>query len=302
MFYRFCIGYTNLYGKFILDEKLWAVKNKTQLRPVCQVCSSPVKFKDITYGFSETCSKKCAANNPATRQKTSVTNAAKYGSHPTQNKEWMQKQVEQQKANGSYAKGKETLKQRTGSASVFSSEAVKQKIKQTNLSKYGVENPLQSTSIKEKAKQTTLAKHGAFFNPEKAKQTNLERYGVENAAQNNSISCKIGETTLKRHGAFFNPKKAKQTNLQKYGVENPMQNAQVAAKTSKTQLQTFQDTQLTNRLAAIRELVQTEPLFTEWHGCEHHYEWKHSCGTVFKDNLVYGKLPSCPNCKPRSKF
>lgn len=43
---------------------------------------------------------------------------------------------------------------------VFASTAIKEKIKQTNLIKYGYENPMCSIPIQEKAKQTTIEKYG----------------------------------------------------------------------------------------------------------------------------------------------
>lgn len=43
---------------------------------------------------------------------------------------------------------------------VFQLSETKEKIKKTNLEKYGCENPLQNNSIKEKVKQTCLEKYG----------------------------------------------------------------------------------------------------------------------------------------------
>ncbi len=76
----------------------------------------------------------------------------------------------------------------------------KNKLKQTNLERYGVENTFQSELFKEKIKQT-----------------NLEKYGVEHVSQSNEIKKKI-----------------KITNLEKYGVENVSQNSQIAEKKSES--------------------------------------------------------------------
>jgi len=69
------------------------------------------------------------------------------------------------------------------------SENIKEKLKKTNLERYGVENIYQSEKIKEKIKNTNLIRYGytnPFLNPDtllnihnKLKKTNLERNGYE---------------------------------------------------------------------------------------------------------------------------
>ena len=76
------------------------------------------------------------------------------------------------------------------------SDTTKQKIKQTNLIKYGVENVFKNEEIKTKIKSTIL-----------------EKYGVEYPSQNKQIRKKI-----------------KQTCINKYGVEHPSQNSEIAEK------------------------------------------------------------------------
>lgn len=133
---------------------------------------------------------------------------------------------------------------------------IRDKIKETNLSKYGVENPFQSEFIKDKIKATNLEKYGVT-NPslsdeiklkkiqsckshfgveypfqsdivkEKVVKTCIERYGVENVSQLETVKEKKSKTTLQNFGEV-NPFKSdvvkdkiKQTNLKRYGVENP---------------------------------------------------------------------------------
>jgi len=99
------------------------------------------------------------------------------------------------------------------------SRATRDKVKQTNLNKYGVEFPLQNEKILNKVKQTNLNKYGVestLLNKNvknKIKQTNIEKYGVENPFQSKLIRNKI-----------------KQTNLNKYGVENIFENEEVRKK------------------------------------------------------------------------
>ena len=125
------------------------------------------------------------------------------------------------------------------------SQEIKNKIKKTNLDKYGVEYSLQSQEIKNKIKQTNLDKYGVehtfqvkeFQN--KSKQTNIAKYGFENPLQSQEIKDKIKQTNLDKYGVehTFQVKefqnKSKQTNIAKYGVEYPAQNAEISEKQSK---------------------------------------------------------------------
>ena len=84
-----------------------------------------------------------------------------------------------------------------------------ERIKQTNLEKYGVENPFQNELIKEKIKQT-----------------NLERYGFDHHLQSEFIKKKIKKVFKNKYGVNhpsqlnFVKNKIKQTHLERYGVEN----------------------------------------------------------------------------------
>ena len=111
------------------------------------------------------------------------------------------------------------------------SEEIKNKLKATNVKKYGVEYPMQSKTVQEKWKQTCLERYGAEHtsklkeNREKVKQTCLAKYGVENPFQNKEIQEKKKQTNLKRYGVEYPTQtkeiqeKKKQTCLEKYGVE-----------------------------------------------------------------------------------
>ena len=76
----------------------------------------------------------------------------------------------------------------------------KEKIKKTNLQRFGVENAFQSQDIKDKIKET-----------------NIEKYGFESAMQSKEVKDKI-----------------KKTCLQKYGVEHTSQAPEIAEKQSKS--------------------------------------------------------------------
>jgi hypothetical protein len=108
---------------------------------------------------------------------------------------------------------------------------VKDKIKETNLKKYGVEN----TFLIPKAKLAIIEKYGVenVFQSEeiklKIKETNLERYGVDNVSKSPEIIAKKKETMAKNLGEgvdfpLKNPEileKVKKDWFEKYGVEYP---------------------------------------------------------------------------------
>ena len=122
------------------------------------------------------------------------------------------------------------------------SEKIKNKIKKTNLERYGVENPMLSKETQDKIKKFNLEKYGKeylFQLPEfqnKVKKTNLERYGSECTLNLEDVQEKIKETNLERYGSE-NPfgsketqEKIKETNLERYGVEYPIQNPEIFEK------------------------------------------------------------------------
>ena len=140
----------------------------------------------------------------------------------------------------------------------------KEKVKQTNLEKYGVENPFQdsermkkayreklgvdnpfqSEEVKEKTKQTKLKRYGNanYRNDEKIKQTNLEKYGVEHNWQSDEVKEKIKQTNLKRYGfeyIFQNKEKMHQIFQKKYGVDNPFQSEEIKEKIKQTNLEHY---------------------------------------------------------------
>jgi hypothetical protein len=99
-----------------------------------------------------------------------------------------------------------------------------QKIKETNLTRYGVERPSQAEVFKQKAIET-----------------NMERYGHPSSNQADSVKAKKVESCRERLGVD-NPgqsetvkARARQTNLEVYGCENPFGNEDIKAKI-KTQM------------------------------------------------------------------
>lgn len=126
-----------------------------------------------------------------------------------------------------------------------------EKVKQTNLSKYGVTCSAQSEAVQEKIKRTNLERYGVEYAfqadevKEKIRQTNLERYGVENPAVLDEVKDKIKNTFINKYGVE-NPmflqetiERIKQTTLERFGVENPFQSAEIKEKIRATNKQKY---------------------------------------------------------------
>jgi len=117
------------------------------------------------------------------------------------------------------------------------------KARQTNLEKYGVENPFQADDVKQKIKKTQIDRYGGVgtASPEIAKKiaiTKEERYG--DSTFTNREKCK--KTVQERYGVdnvYASPEiieKKKQTYLDKYGVDNPLKSEEVREKAKSTML------------------------------------------------------------------
>jgi len=125
--------------------------------------------------------------------------------------------------------------------------------KASNLRNYGVENPMQRQAVVDKLKDTNMEKYGYSTysqTPEyqsrlkdeilpKTKKTNLMRYGVENVFQDGSVKEKIVKTSLKKYDCIVYSKteeakeRVKKTNLERYGCEYPAQNPEIFEKSMK---------------------------------------------------------------------
>ena len=126
---------------------------------------------------------------------------------------------------------KQTNIERFGCDNAFKSSEIRAKIKNTNLDRYGAEYPLQSSEIKERWKNTNIEKYGCEYSissdeiREKTKSTNLERYGCENVFQSDEVKEKIKESNNLKYYVDYPlqssgiKEKWKKTNMEKYGCE-----------------------------------------------------------------------------------
>ena len=91
----------------------------------------------------------------------------------------------------------------------FQNLETQNKIKETNIEKYGVDNPLKNSKIRDKMKSTNLEKYGdeimfkTIHFKEISIQTCLDKYGVENYRQTEECTQKIIDTNLERYGCQF---------------------------------------------------------------------------------------------------
>ena len=92
-----------------------------------------------------------------------------------------------------------------GVDNVFQAESVKQKIKKTNLERYGVEHPSHSKKLLKKRSDNLKKRYEE--NPEikilhqkNLENSMLEKYGVKNPLQSEKIKSKIRKTNMKRYG------------------------------------------------------------------------------------------------------
>lgn len=148
-------------------------------------------------------------------------------------------------------KMKKTNLEKYGNEFASKTDSVKEKMKETCLNKYGSECSLQSDEIKEKSKRTNLEKFGVEFAmqselvQEKRKQTNLEKFGCEYASQSEEVKQKIIESNLANHGVPYSgmredvKQKIVQTNIEKYGVPNPLKNEEINNKRKQTNLEKY---------------------------------------------------------------
>lgn len=168
---------------------------------------------------------------------------------------------------------KDIVKRRLETKSKYTDEQKKQindKIKQTNIEKYGVDHytkteqwkdfclekfggtsPYGMKSTQEKTKQTLMDKYGVDHNfkipgvQEQIKNTWLEKYGVDNPLKNEEIKQKMIAHNIEKYG-FACPlqneeiyKKSKATLFKNHGVEFSYQNEEIFNKYKKTMLERY---------------------------------------------------------------
>lgn len=116
----------------------------------------------------------------------------------------------------------------------FQIPEVKERIRKVNIIKYNTPNPMSCPEVQEKYKESMRNKYGVDFPlqnekiKKKVKETNLRRYGVEHVSQIPEVKEKTKATNRRKFGVDFPAQsseiigKTKRYFLEKYGVDNPM--------------------------------------------------------------------------------
>ena len=219
---------------FSYKEVLYRIEHNIEIRPVCRVCGNPVTFigdkpgKSIN-GFRMTCSHKCHGLDKISFQKMILTkdnrsDELKRLEKQRREKTCIEKFGERNVFIAKKDKIKDTMNQKYGGYTL-QSNILKEKVKNTNLKRYGVENVFAAEQIKKQIKDNNILKYGVeHFNKteigrkclsliskqtiEKRKITNLKKYGVENILNNPEIAQKRLNTLRKNH--TFNSSKIEQ--------------------------------------------------------------------------------------------
>lgn len=143
-------------------------------------------------------------------------------------------------------KVKKTNLKKFGVEQIMQSDVFKKQYKNTCLEKYGVDNISKLDSVKEKKIKTNL-KNWGVENVSKNKEiqqrkikSNLEKLGCEYPIQNLTIKEKTKKTNNNKYDVDYTlqsnvvKEKSKTTNKQRYGVEYSMQNKEIKQKAIKT--------------------------------------------------------------------
>ena len=284
--------YDDLSEKTPVYEIYYRLKNNLKKRPVCIICGKPVKYTSGHY--AKFCSKECQYSDlgkKITKEIKIKSNLEKYGvEHTSQLKEVTDKRTKSRAdhVNEIQQHVRESLYKKYGAYDVMHIPHILQKIKNTNLKKFGVEFPLQqlkkeNSEIYQKISQTCINKFGVdspLKNKEvreKIKQTNIQKYGVDNLFKSNIIKEKIKQTNIQKYGVD-NPlknkeirEKIKQTNIQKYGVDNPLKNKEIWKKSQDNRQISSKSKLENNFLNYLKLKYESDDIITQYKSKEYPY-------------------------------
>ena len=219
---------------FSYKEVLYRIERCIDIRPVCRVCGNPVSFigdvigKSIN-GYRMTCSHQCHGLD-----RISIEKAKEAKNNRSRELKQQEKEKREQTCICRYGERnvfivkkqqiKETMKERYGGYTLESAE-LKNKVKDTNIERYGVENVFASDIIKDRIISNNVKKYGVdhYSKTDKGRKklsecatkslykrckTCKKRYGVDYALANSDIAQKRIETLRKNQ--TFNTSKVEQ--------------------------------------------------------------------------------------------
>lgn len=112
-------------------------------------CGCELKFKNITDGYSQYCSRKCQGKSEKVKSKRQSSVMKKYGvSHVFKSQQVIEK-------------SRQTTLENYGVENASASEEIKKRKVQTCRSNHGVDHPMQSKEVRKKSANTMLEKYGS---------------------------------------------------------------------------------------------------------------------------------------------
>lgn len=238
--------YDDLSEKTPVYEIYYRLKNNLKKRPVCIICGKPVKYTSGHY--AKFCSKECQYSDlgkKITKEIKIKSNLEKYGvEHTSQLKEVTDKRTKSRAdhVNKIQQHVRESLYKKYGAYDVMHIPHILQKIKDTNLKKFGVEFPLQQ-----------LKKENCEIY-QKISQTCINKFGVDSPLKNKEIREKI-----------------KQTNIQKYGVDNPLKNKEIWKKSQDNRQISSKSKLENNFLNYLKLKYESDDIITQYKSKEYPY-------------------------------
>ena len=238
--------YDDLSEKTPVYEIYYRLKNNLKKRPVCIICGKPVKYTSGHY--AKFCSKECQYSDlgkKITKDIKIKSNLEKYGvEHTSQLKEVTDKRTKSRADHVDKIQQhvRESLYKKYGAYDVMHIPHILQKIKDTNLKKFGVEFPLQQ-----------LKKENCEIY-QKISQTCINKFGVDSPLKNKEIREKI-----------------KQTNIQKYGVDNPLKNKEIWKKSQDNRQISSKSKLENNFLNYLKLKYESDDIITQYKSKEYPY-------------------------------
>lgn len=238
--------YDDLSEKTPVYEIYYRLKNNLKKRPVCIICGKPVKYTSGHY--AKFCSKECQYSDLGKKTTKDIkikSNLEKYGvEHTSQLKEVTDKRTKSRADHVDKIQQhvRESLYKKYGAYDVMHIPHILQKIKDTNLKKFGVEFPLQQ-----------LKKENSEIY-QKISQTCINKFGVDSPLKNKEVREKI-----------------KQTNIQKYGVDNPLKNKEIWKKSQDNRQISSKSKLENNFLNYLKLKYESDDIITQYKSKEYPY-------------------------------
>lgn len=213
-----------------------ASKTSNNIEKTCPICGK--SYFVSRYGYQKkTCSTACS--RILRKQHAEETSLKKYG---VKNAGWTKESIEKVKA---------TNLKKYGSEAYFSSDIAKERNKKIWQEKYGVDNPQKSKKIQEKTKETNLERYGdtnplgkKSWKREEIDEQNLEKYGVANLGGTEESKAKIKQTHFEHYGTWYSKssegrKRIEETNIERYGVKSPFSSPEIQEKIRETNIKKY---------------------------------------------------------------